>query len=129
MFKIRCNSCNAPSLWCSTFAACANADYTCRFVRTSVYVCMHVETPGFLFTSQYLCGTILVTMYSVVWTDRFQEQGQCCIIGLSYRLLFYLLCSQFRFFFFNGCVLSSYGLWADRVSCSGSLTAVQVDLP
>ena len=41
------------------------------------------STAGLLFPSRCLSGTILLTPYSMVWAEWFQEQGQCCFIGLS----------------------------------------------
>ena len=44
-----------------------------------------------LFPSQCLCGTILLTLYSMVWDCRFQEQGPYLFIGLSCSITFSLL--------------------------------------
>ena len=52
---------------------------------------------GLLFPCQYLCGTILMTPYSMVWDSGFQEHGQCLSIGLAARSLFVSCCFFFLF--------------------------------
>ena len=56
------------------------------------------STAIILFPSQCLRGTILLTLYSMVRTDEFQEQSQSFFIGISFSLHFWLLLFRFLFF-------------------------------
>ena len=77
----RCTIFMVPKLVTRTCAVCAGAGYTLRCDRTSVHLCMRLlaaeprSTAGLLFLCQYLCGTILVTPYSMVWDWRVSRAG------------------------------------------------------
>ena len=68
-----------------------------------------------LFFCQYLCGTILVTPYSMVWDWQVQEQGQCLFYWPCCSLTFCLLQFFLSCFSFYGLVLWGWGLRTDRV--------------
>ena len=53
---------------------------------------------GLLFPSQYLCGTVLVTPYWIVWDLRVSRADPMLFIGLTARSLFVSYCFQFLFF-------------------------------
>ena len=61
--------------------------------------CCRTRSTAGLFSRQYLCGTILVTQYSMVRTTGFHEQGQFRFIGLAAGSLF--VSYSFPFFFFH----------------------------
>ena len=48
----------------------------------------HRSTAGLLFFSQCLCGTILLTLYSMVWDWRVLRAGPILFVGLSCSLPF-----------------------------------------
>ena len=72
---------DAPSLWSSARAVCAMAGYMLCFNRTSIFFIMRLlaaeprSSTGLLFSFHYLCGTILVTQYSIVWDVRVSRAG------------------------------------------------------
>ena len=68
-----------------------------------IYATLEVprSTTSLLFTSQYLCATILLTLYSMVWNWRFSMQGQC-FYWPTLLAPFVLNCFPY--------ILSSYGL-------------------
>ena len=72
------------------------------------------STAGLLFPSRYLCGTILLTLYSMLWNWRVLRDWQMFFFDLSCSplclLLFYL--SLFTFYVL---VLWGWGLRTDRV--------------
>ena len=89
--------------------------FVCRLCRCGLHAALwsHIGTlmrllaaeprsiGGLLFPFQHLCGTILVTSYSMVWTGRFQERSQCLFIGLESRCSLPFVSSSFPFLFFN----------------------------
>ena len=64
---------------------------------------------GLLFSYQYLCGAILVTLYG---TGGFQEEGQYLFTGLAAHSLFVSYCFPFLFFYSMGwyCGAGVFGL-------------------
>ena len=52
-----------------------------RVLWTHIGTVIRIRTLGLLFPCQCLCGTILVTPYSMVWTGGFQEQGQAFLLA------------------------------------------------
>ena len=77
------------------------------------------STAGLLFSCQYLCGTILVTPYSMVWDWRVSRAGPIvpfywpsCSLPFCLLLFFLFLRS------FSRLVLWCWGLWTDRVLIS-----------
>ena len=60
----------------------------------------HCSTVGFLLPSQCPSGMILLTRIRWCGTDRFQEQGQCFFIGLSFFI------STIAFYYFSFSLLS-----------------------
>ena len=69
------------------------------------------STAEFLFPSHYLSGTILMTLYSMVWDWRVSEAGQCHFISLG--------CS-FTFVSFTVFPFSSFLLWVGIVRLGSS---------
>ena len=56
------------------------------------------STTELLFPSQYLWGTILLTLYSMLWDWQFIRAGPMFFIGLSCTLFLYVLfCFPFHF--------------------------------
>ena len=76
--------------------------------RTSQYL-------GLLFACQYLCGTILVTPYSMVWGWRVSREGPKHFNWLCCSLPFFLLLFSFSLLSFYGSVLWGWGLRTDWV--------------
>ena len=56
------------------------------------------STAGLLFLCQHLCGTILVTMYSMVWNWRVSRAGPMLFYWPSCSLPFVSCCFPFLFF-------------------------------
>ena len=68
---------------------------------------------GLLTPFQYLCGTILVTPYSMVCDWRVSRAGvQCLLIGLAARSVYVSCCFTFLFFHSMGwyCGAEVFGL-------------------
>ena len=79
--------------WCSTWAACASAGNTRCFGRTSVIgsfihllAAELLSTAELLFPCQYLCGTIFITPYSMVWAWRVSRARPLTFYWPSYKL-------------------------------------------
>ena len=74
------------------------------------------STIGLLFPCQYLCGTILVTPYSMVWDWRVSRAGPMLFISLAARSLFVSCCFSLLFFHSMGwyCGAGVFGL----IGCS-----------
>ena len=70
---------------------------------------------GLLFPLQYLCGTILVTPYSMVWNWRVSKAGPMSLYWPSCSLPFCLLLFSLSLLSFYGLVLWGWGLWTDKV--------------
>ena len=78
-----------------------------------VLVCWY--TAGLLFPRQYLCGTILVTQYSMVWNSRVPRAGPMPFYWPSCSLTFRLLLFSLSLLSFYGLVVWDWGLRTDRV--------------
>ena len=100
---------DAPSLWCSTCAVCADA--------TSVH--LWASSLPNLAVSQDLHSTVSISVERSWWprirwcvTGGFQEQGQYLFIGLAARSLFVSYCFPFLFFHSMGwyCGAAFFGL-------------------
>ena len=73
------------------------------------------STTGLFFPSLCLCGTIVLTLYSMVRDWPVSRAGQCFLIGLSCSIhSCFLLFSLSRLSFYR-LVLWGWGLWTDRV--------------
>ena len=70
---------------------------------------------GLLFPFQYLCATILVTPYSMVWDWRVSRAGSMSLYWPSYSLPFCRLLFTLSLLFFCGLVLWGWGLRTNRV--------------
>ena len=68
---------------------------------------------------QYLCGTILVTPYSMVWDWGVSRGGQCPVIGIANALFFLSYCFPFLLSFYV-LVLWGWVLRTDRMLISFS---------
>ena len=81
LYKIRCNPMHPLYGALPTCALCASAGYTWCFGGTSVCTLMRFlaaephSTAEPLFTCQYLCGTILLSLYSMVWDWQVSRAG------------------------------------------------------
>ena len=60
------------------------------------------STAGLLFPCKYLCGTILLTPYSMVWDWRVSSAGPLRLYWLTARSLFVSNCFIFSFFHLMG---------------------------
>ena len=87
------------------------------------------STAGLLFPSQYLCGTILVTPYSMVWNWLVSRAGLMPFYWPSSSLLFCLLPFSLSLLSFCVLVLWGWGLRADRVLIVLSLPCIVISLP
>ena len=80
---------------------------------------LHTAEPrsiaGLLFPCQYLCGTILVTLYSMVWDWRVSRAGPMPLYWPSCSLHFGLLLFSLSLLSFYGLVLWGWGLRTDMV--------------
>ena len=78
LYKIRCNSmhplCGVPYVPVR-FARGALVVHRYTYAPPRYRTSQHRSTTGLLFTCQYLCGTILVTPYSMVWDWRVSRAG------------------------------------------------------
>ena len=101
--------------------------FLCRMCRCGLHAALwsHIATPmrllaaeprsiaGHLFTGQYLCGTILVTLYSMVWNWRVSRAGPMPFYWPSCSLTFFVSCC-FPFLFFHSmgwcCGVGVFGL-------------------
>ena len=72
------------------------------------------RTAGLLFPYQYLCGTILVTPYSIVFDWRISRAGPTPFYWPSCSLNFCLLLHSLSFLSFYGMILWGWGLRTDR---------------
>ena len=115
------------SLWCSTVPYLP-ARVTCGALAAhrSTYSLPSCRTTQYrrpLFQYQCPCLTILLTLYSMVWTGWFQEQGQCFFIGLNCSIPF---CLQLFFNFSSFCLqVGIVGLGSlDRQGIGHSLPAL-----
>ena len=102
--------------------------FLCRMCRCRLHVelwshigttmRLHAVEPrsvtGLLFPFQYLCGTSLMTPYTMVWDWRVSRARQCFFIGLAACSLFLSSCVPFLFFY-SVLVLWGWGLQIDRV--------------
>ena len=70
---------------------------------------------GLLFSSQYLCGTVLVTPCSMVWDWRVSRAGPIPFYWPSCSLTFCLLLFSLSLLSIYGLVLWGWGIWTDRV--------------
>ena len=70
---------------------------------------------GLLFSSQYLCGTVLVTPCSMVWNWRVSRSGPIPFYWPSCSLTFCLLLFSLSLLSIYGLVLWGWGIWTDRV--------------
>ena len=77
--------------------------------------CRTSQTAGLLFTCQYLCGTILVTPYLLVWDWRASRAGPMPFYWPRCSLPFCLLLFSLSLLSFYGLVLWGWGLRIDRV--------------
>ena len=75
-------------------------------------------TAGLSLPSQYFCEKILLTLYSMVWDCRFQDQGQCLFIGLADRSPFGFNCFPFHFLMVG---LGRRTIWCKSFSLSLAL--------
>ena len=87
---------DAPSLWCSTWAASSGACYTRCYYLTSVYLCASLM--------QNLAVSISMERswwLRIRWcgTGGFYAQSQCCFLGLGVRSIF--VSNWFPFLFFH----------------------------
>ena len=73
------------------------------------------STTGLLFPCQYLCGTILVTPYSIVWDWRVSRARPITFYLLSCSLTFCLLLVSRSLLSLCGLVLWGWGIRTDRV--------------
>ena len=73
------------------------------------------STSGLSFPCQYLCGTILVTPYSMVWDWRVSRAGPMPFYWPICSLPFCLLLFSLSLLSFYGLVLWGWGLRTDRV--------------
>ena len=103
--------------------------FLCRMCRCGLHAALssHIDTlmrllaaephsiAGLLFPFQYLCGTILVTPYSMVWDWRFSRAGPMPFYWPSCSLHFCLLLFSLSLLSFYGLVLWGWGLRTDRV--------------
>ena len=74
------------SLW-----LCASAGTRCALVAHRYTYSPRCRTSLYLLTfilSQFLCGTILLTIFSMVWHGRVSRVGSMLFIGLSCFILF-----------------------------------------
>ena len=78
------------------------------------------STAGLLFPSQYLSGTILPTLCSIVWDWLGLRAGQCFFIDLSCSFSFYLLLFSIYLLSFYWFALWVWGLQTDRMSIAVS---------
>ena len=76
----------------------------------------HSSTTGLLFHCQYLCGTILVTPYSMVWDRRVSRDGPMPSYWPSCLLLFWLQLLSFSLPSFYGLVLWGWGIRTYRIA-------------
>ena len=70
---------------------------------------------GLLFPFQYLCGTILVTPYSMVWDWRVSRAGSMSLYRPSFSLPFCLFLFSLSLLSLYGLLLWGWGLRTDRV--------------
>ena len=91
-----------------------------------LYVSVHVtcraviahwscSSAGLLLACQYLCGTILVTPYTMVWDWQVSRAGSMPFYWPSCSLHFCLLLFSLSLLSFCRLLLWSWGLWTDRV--------------
>ena len=73
------------------------------------------STSGLLFTCQYLCGTIMMTPYSIMWDWRVSRAGPKPFYWPSCSLPLCLLLFSLYLLSFYGLVLWGWGLRTDRV--------------
>ena len=119
LYKIRCKP-TAPSAWCSNWTVRACAGYTRCSGCTSIFLYdstlqnLTVSTTGPLFPSQCPFGTILLTLYYMVWDWLVFEAGSILFYlpKLLYPYVSLSLLSVYRL------VLWGWGLWTDRVLIS-----------
>ena len=94
--------------------------YTQRY-RISVHLIMRIlpaqprGIAGPLFPCQYLCGTILVASYLMVWDWRVSRAGRVPFYWPSCSLTFCLLLFSLSLLSFYGMVLWGWCLRTDRV--------------
>ena len=123
LYKIRCNPIHP-----------FYGSYLCRMCRCVLHTalwlhmrCLHIlsvylwlaaeprSTAGLSFTCQYLCGTILVTPYSIVWDWRVSRAGLIPFYLSSCSLPFCLILLSLSLLSFYGLVLWGWGLRTVRV--------------
>ena len=118
LYKIRRNPMDTPSLWGSSSAICAGAGYVRRGDSISVHEVLAAEPrsiAGLLFPCQYLCGTISVTPYSMVWDWRVSRAWPMNFYWPSCSLTFCLLLFSLSLLSLHGLVLWGWSLRTDRV--------------
>ena len=93
---------------CGLHAAAHRFTYAPPRCRTSQY-------SRTFFPFQYLCGTILVTPYSMVWDWRVSRAGPMCLYWPICSLPFCLLLFSLSLLSFYELVLWGLGLRTDRV--------------
>ena len=103
--------------------------FLCRICRCRLYAVLwsnigtlmrllaaeHLSIAGLLFPCQYLCGTILVTPYSMLWDRRVSRAGPMPFYWPSCSLTLCLLLFSLSLLSFYGMVLWGWGLRTDRV--------------
>ena len=110
LHKIRCNSMN-PLYGALPVPMC----------RCGLHALMRLfaaeprSIAGLLFPCQYLCGTIAVNPYSMVWNRRVTRAGYMHFYWPSFSLTFCLLLFSLSLLSFYGLVLWGWGLRTHRV--------------
>ena len=109
----------APSLWCSSFRMCLCGLHATLWSHIGSLMRLLAAEPrsiaGLLFPLQYLCRTILVTPYSMVWNWRVSKAGPMSLYWPSCSLPFCLILFSLSLLSFYGLVLWGWGLWTDKV--------------
>ena len=115
LYKIRCNP--MYSLYGALPVLYVPVQVTSGavFAHRYTYATTRWSTSRLLFPCQYLCGTILVTPYSMVWDWRVSRAGPIPFYWRGCSLSFCLLMFSLSLFSFYGLVLWYWGVWTDRV--------------
>ena len=104
----------SSSLWCSSCALCAGAGHMWIGALMHLLAAEPHSIAGLLFACQYLCGTILVTPYSIVWDWRVSRAGPMPFYWPSCSFTFCLLFSLSLLSLY-GLVSWGWGIWTGRV--------------
>ena len=129
LYKIRCNPMH-PLYGAYLGPMCQWGLHAVVWSHISILMRLLVAQPcstaGLLFFCQYLCGTIIVTPYSMVWDWLVSRAGPMPFYWPSCSLLFCLLLFSLSLLSFYGLILLSWGL---RIVGLGSSEDVNSSLP